>query len=96
MAELDKMYLKDERSQAYEAYVTFKKIVRPSSMSISEYVTKFEQLYFKTKSFHMKILDDALAYRLLNSVFLTNEQKQLVKSTVNKMVNYQIMKDQLK
>ena len=43
----------------------------------------------------MEILDSALAYRLLNSVNLTNKQKQLVKATVSKM-DYQIMKDQLK
>ena len=43
----------------------------------------------------MKILDGVLAYRLLNSANLTNEQKQLVKATISKM-DYQIMKDQLK
>ena len=64
-------------------------------MSISDYVIKFEQLYFKAKSFHMEILDGILTYRLLNSANLTNEQKQLVKATVSKM-DYQIMKDQLK
>ena len=93
--ELDKMYLKDESSQAYEAYETFEKFVRPSGMSISDYVIKFEQLYFKAKSFNMEILDGVLAYRLLNSANLTNEQKQLVKATVSKM-DYQVMKDQLK
>ena len=51
-------------------------------MSISEYVIKFEQLYFKAKPFHMEILDGVLAYRLLNSANLTNEQKQLVKVKV--------------
>ena len=44
MVELDKMYLKDESSQAYEAYETFEQFVRPSGMSISDYVIKFEQL----------------------------------------------------
>ena len=95
MVELDKMYLKDESSQTYEAYETFGKFVRSSGMNISDYVIKFEQLYFRAKSFHIKILDGVLAYRLLNSANLTNEQKQLVKATVSKM-DYQIMKDQLK
>ena len=95
IAELDEIYLKDESSQAYEAYETFEKCVRPSGMSISEYVIKFEQLYFKAKSLHMEILDSVLAYRLLISANLTNEQKQLVKATVNK-IDYQIMKYQLK
>ena len=42
----------------------------------------------------METLDGALAYRLLNSAKLTNEQKQLVKATISKM-DYQIMKNQL-
>ena len=95
MAELDKIYLKDESSQAYEAYETFEKFVRPSGMSISDYVIKFEQLYFKAKSFHMEILHGVLPYRLLDTASLTDRQKQLVKATVSKM-DYQIMKDQLK
>ena len=92
---LDRMYLKDESSQAYEAYETFEKFVRPSNMTIADYVIKFEQLYFKAKSFEMEILDGVLAYRLLNSANLTRDQKQLVKATVSKM-DYNIMKDQLK
>ena len=46
-------------------------------MSISDYVIKFEQFYFKVKPFHMEILDGILAYSFLNSANLTNEQKQL-------------------
>ena len=60
-----------------------------------DYVIKFEQLYFKAKSFHIKILDGVLAYRLLSSTNLTNDQKQSVKATVSKM-DYQIMKNQSK
>ena len=78
-----------------EAYETFEKFMRPHGMSIADYVIKFEQLYFKAKSFKMEILDGVLAYRLLNSANLTIEQKQLVKATVNKM-DYTVMKDQLK
>ena len=95
MAWLDKMYFKDGSSQTYETYKTFEKCVRPSGMSLSDYVIKLEQLYFKAKSFYMEILHSVLVYRSLNSASLTNEQKQLIKATVRKM-NYQIMKDQLK
>ena len=42
IAELDKMYLKDENFQACKAYEIFEKFVRPSDMSISEYVIKLE------------------------------------------------------
>ena len=53
---------------------------------LSDYVIKFEQLYFKAKSFHMEILDGVLAYRLLNSTNLTNERKQLVKQQLVKWI----------
>ena len=72
-----------------------KKFVRPWGMNISEYVIKFEQLYFKARFFHMEILDGVWAYRLLNSANPTNEQKLLVKAAVSK-IDYQIIKDQLK
>ena len=67
--------------------------MRPSGMSISDYVMKLEQLCFEAKSFHMEILDGILAYKLL--IRANNEQKQLIKATVSKM-DYQIKKDQLK
>ena len=91
MVELDKMYLEDESSQAYEAYETFEKFVRPSGMSISYYVIQHEQLHFKAKSFHMTILDGVWAYRLFNSTNLTNKLRQLIKATVseNGLSNYE-------
>ena len=43
----------------------------------------------------MGILDDVLEYRLLNSAYLSIEQKQLVNAIFRKM-EYDIMKDQLR
>lgn len=71
------MYLNDESSQAYEAHDIFEKFVRPSDMSTLDYVLKFWKLYFKTNSFQMEISDYALAYRLINIVNLSIDQKQL-------------------
>ena len=56
-------------------------------MSISDYVIKFEQFYFKAKPFHMEILDGILAYSFLNSANLTNEQKQLQKQRLVKWIS---------
>ena len=96
MVELGKMYLRRWRILGIWGLWNIQKIcIRPSGMSISEYVIKFEQLYFKTKSFDMEILDGVLAYRSLNNTNLINEPKQLVKTKFSKM-DYQIMKDQLK
>ena len=52
-------------------------------MTIVDYAIKFEQLYFKTKSIKMEILNGTLTYMLLNSVKIYREQKQLVKATVS-------------
>ena len=48
-------------------------------------LTKLEQLFFTTISFHIKIIDSVLTYKLHNSANLTNAQKQLVKATESKM-----------
>ena len=45
ISELDKLYLKDESSLAYKTNERFEKFSRPSDMTISDYVIKFEQLY---------------------------------------------------
>ena len=38
---LDKLYLKDESSPAYEAYKKFEKFSKLHEISLSDYVTKF-------------------------------------------------------
>lgn len=40
---------------------SLEKFLMPSDMSVSYYVVKLEQFYFKTKSFQMEILDVVLA-----------------------------------
>ena len=92
---LDKLYLKDETCSAYEAYEEFEKFVKPSNMSISDYIIRFEQLYSKAVSHKMEILDGVRAYRLLNGAGLSESHKQLVRATVNEM-KYENMKEQLK
>ena len=64
-AVLDQTYLKDESTWVYEAYKTFAKLVRAHNMTRTDYVIKFEKLYFKARSFNMKILDSVLAYRFI-------------------------------
>ena len=92
---LDKMYLKDECTQAYEYYETFEKFKRPANMNINDYVLKFESLYHQAKSHKMEILDGVLAYRLLNNANLSHEEMQLVKATITEMT-YENMKQKLK
>ena len=53
------------------------KFIRPSEMSISDYINRFERLYQKAKSYKMEIHDGVLAYHLLNSANLSDHHKQL-------------------
>ena len=85
--------LKEKPDNVYLMDENFDKFMWSSDMSVSDYVIKFQQLNFKAKSLQMEILDDGvLAYRLLDSANLTNEQKQPVNTTVHKM-DHQVMKD---
>ena len=40
--------------------------MQPLHMSVSDYVIKSEQLYFKIKLVQMELLDDVLAFGLLS------------------------------
>lgn len=85
--------LKEKPDNVYLMDENFDKFMWSSDMSVSDYLIKFQQLNFKAKSLQMEILDDGvLAYGLLNSANLTNEQKQPVNTTVHKM-DHQVMKD---
>ena len=50
---LDKIFKKDELSEAYETYVEFDRFRRSKVSSMEDYVIEFEKLYNKTKKFKM-------------------------------------------
>ena len=75
---LDELYLKDEVSLAYEAYEAFGKFIRPTSMTINDYIIHFEGLHDKAKGYKMKIHGGVLAYRLLNNSNISENHKQLL------------------
>ena len=87
--------MEDGSSPAYEAYKKTEKFSRPHEISLSDYVTKFEQLHQVAENHDMEVLDGVLAYRLLNNANLPGEKIQLIWATANK-IKYKIMKEQLK
>ena len=93
--ELDKLYLKDSQYSAYEAYEQFKKFCRTKSMSIGNYIIKFERLYNKIKNFNIALPDGVLAYKFLNKANISEQHKQLVHATLTEL-KYENMKDQNK
>ena len=93
--EFDKLYLKDNQYSAYKAYEQFDKFCRLKSMTISNYIIKFECLDNKIKNFNMTLADGLLAYKFLNNANISEQHKQLVGATVTE-VKYENMKDQIK
>ena len=82
---LDKLHLEDENSPAYEAYKKIEKFSRPHEISLSDYVTKFEQLHQVAENHDVDVLDGVLAYRLLNNANLPGEKIQCIWATANKI-----------
>ena len=91
---LDKIYLKDRKLAAYEAYENFEKFKRSANMSIRDFINEFERLHCKVKEHKSEMSSDILAYRLLKSANLSTANEQLAKATVAEL-DYETMKTQL-
>ncbi len=79
---LDKAFLLDKNHRAFMAYQKFEWFRRLKEMSIQNYVTEFEGLYFKFKQHNMNLPDAVLAFRLLESCSLKELHFQLAMSTI--------------
>ena len=90
---LDKIFLKDKKLAAYEAYEKFENFKRTPNMSIRDFINEFERLYSKVKEFKSEMSSDILAYRLLKSANLSIANEQLAKATVVEL-EYEKMKAQ--
>ena len=66
-----------------------------NDMIVNDYINEFESLLNKTTKFGTIMSEDILAYRLLNSWNLSEEQEQLLKATIDKYT-FETMQEQLK
>ena len=82
---LDKLFKKDELSEAYETYVEFNRFRRTKVgvSSMEDYVIEFEKLYNKTKKFKMELPQPVLAFKLLECSDLEMKDRQLVLTGVD-------------
>ena len=80
---LDKIFKKDELSEAYESYVEFDRFRRSKASSMEDYVTEFKKLYNKTKKFKMELSQPVLAFKLLECSDLEIKDRQLVLTSVD-------------
>ena len=54
-------------------------------MAISNYIIKFERLDDKMNNFHMALPDGVLTYKFLNNASISEQHKQLVRSTLTEL-----------
>ena len=92
---LDTLWKEDANLEAFNAYERFEKFKRPSNMSVNEYIVAFERLNNKLIATKTELPEGVLAYRLLKSAGLTEEQEQLSKATVQEFT-YKAMCSKLK
>ena len=92
---LDKVYQKEESETTYQLYEEFESYQRPQNMAINDYIQEFEKKRKKNADKGIEIPDVVLAYRLLKSANITENQHQMVRATIAK-ITYKDMKEQLK
>ena len=92
---LDSLYLKDIYQSAYAAYESFEMYIRPKEMSMNEFLDNFERLYNKLTVYEMELPDGVLAYRVLKSAGLSEENEKLARETITTLT-YKSMTEQLK
>ena len=79
---LDSLYLEDINQSAYAAYESFEMYRRPKDMNMKEFLNNFERLYNKLKVYQMELPDGVLAYRVLKSANLSEENEKLARATI--------------
>ena len=91
---LDQLFKKDDSQSAYLAYSEFENFKRPTSMPMKDFIAKFEVLNATIRGREMILPDGVLAYRLLHSANLNDEEMRLCRATLPEL-KYATMKTQL-
>lgn len=91
---LDKVFLRDDKDKAYEAYKNFDTFSKSENMSMSEYIVEFDKRYNQSKKYEMTLPQAVLAFRLLDKANLTLSEKQLA-LTASSDIKYATMKSAL-
>ena len=80
---LEKIYKKDDFSEAYNNFITFEVIERKSGENITDFITRWEQAVAKIKKMDCDISDKVKAFKLLKAAKVTQIERQLVIGGVN-------------
>ena len=94
-AKLDEL-LKEGKTQAsLICYDKFERYVRPSEMSIADYLVEFERMNEQLKTYDISLPEPVLAHRALRSANISDEYERIVKATVTELT-FKGMATQLK
>ena len=94
---LDKIYLPELNQRVFVVLDTFEKFKRSGSMTMSNFITEFENLHNTVKTHNITYPDGVLAYRLMKAANISPEHERLCKATVETgKWSYEAVCDQLK
>ena len=91
---LDEILLRDKDTLAFEAFENFDGFFKTVSMSMVEYVNKFDQLYNKAAEYQLTMGSSVLACLLLKHASLSDNDIKIVRSSLQAL-DYPTMKKQL-
>ena len=78
IAYMDKIFKKDEQTQAYECYVQFDTYRRSPNQKITDFLMEFDKLYNMAAKRDMKLPATVLAFKLLDAAMLSKQDRLFV------------------
>ena len=94
VARLDKIFKKNETIEKFEIIDSFQTYSRPHHVSINDFIIEFDKRLTKTKKIGTVHSDDFLAYRLIKSAKMSEQEEKMVKATCE--LKYDCVKAKLK
>ena len=92
--QLDKIYKNNETLEKFEALDNFETYRRSPEESINGFIIEFDKRLNRTKKLGTTMSDDILAYRMIKSANLSDQDERVVKATCK--LDYVEVKDKLK
>ena len=80
---LDTAFSKDKKKASYDDYEKFERFKLSNEMSLAEYTTEFEELFYCLEKYEINLPPVVLAYRYLNSANLKEVQSTIVRTTIS-------------
>ena len=91
--ELDKVYLKDNTTQAFCAFKDFYEYKRSAGQNFAEFIVEYDQRYRKVEKYEMTLPQGVQAFFLLKAANLTVESEKLARATAK--LEYKDMREKL-